>query len=401
MASAPILNAGHEAGDGTGGGAQPARPQDSTRAEIPALDGFRALAICFVMLSHVGLERMVPGQFGVTLFFFLSGYLITTLLRREFLRDGTISLKLFYFRRAVRILPPLAFAVALAAAMSLMGLLRPLYYPGLITDALFLSNYLPLSGVPIGLWSLAVEEHFYFVFPTIALLCFSVGGPRTCAAFCAVACLVTLGVRLFEVARLEDFSNVNFWTHTRLDSILFGALLACWNNPVIDVRDRMPRRWISYALGVLLLAPTFIFRDEVFRQTFRYSIQGIALFVLFNAAIRDAQFARRILDSAPMRRIALLSYTLYLVHSIVIHAAEPWVDQIGTVPAMGGALIASFLVAEGVYRMIERPLAGWRRSVERAWRASQTEAAAKLEPAPFSDSRDTAAAAELAMKSSR
>lgn len=351
---------------------QPDSPLTSAAGEIPALNGFRAIAIWFVMLSHVGMERLVPGQFGVTLFFFLSGYLITSLLRLEFLRTGTISFKSFYFRRAVRILPPLAFAVALAAAMSFTGLLRPLFYPGLISDALFLSNYFPLSGVPIGLWSLAVEEHFYFVFPLVAFLFLSRGGPIACAKFCAVACVFTLGVRLVEVARLEDFAEVNFWTHTRIDSILFGSILACWNNPVIDEDDRLPRKWISYAIGAALLASTFVYRDEAFRQTFRYSVQGLALILIFNAAIRDATFARRLLDSAPMRWVALLSYTLYLVHSLVVEAAKPFAASVGRLPAMGGALLISFAIAWAVFKWIEQPLATWRRQVERGWRSKRT-----------------------------
>lgn len=344
----------------------------SAVGEIPALNGFRAIAIGLVMLSHVGMEQAVPGQFGVTLFFFLSGYLITSLLRREFLRSGTISFKAFYFRRAVRILPPLAFAIALAAAMSAGGLIPPLYYPGLITDALFLSNYMPLSGVPIGLWSLAVEEHFYFLFPLIALVLLTRGGARACAIFCAVACVVTLGVRIFEVSRLEDFTNVNFWTHTRIDSILFGSILAFWNNPVIDGEDRLPGRWQSYVIGLALLAFTFIYRDEAFRQTFRYTMQGVALIFLFNAAIRDARYARRLLDAPALRFVAELSYTLYLVHSLIVRAFKPLAIEYGPIPTMTAALLLSFAIAFLVYRWIEQPLARWRRQVERGWPAKRT-----------------------------
>lgn len=336
--------------------------------DIPALDGFRAIAIWLVMLSHVGAERLVPGQFGVTLFFFLSGYLITTLLRREFNRDATISLKAFYFRRAVRILPPLAFALALAAAMSWAGLLWQLNYPGLLTDALFLSNYLPLSGVPIGLWSLAVEEHFYLIFPFLALLCFARGGAGLCAGVCAAACALVLGVRLVEVARLEDFSQVAVWTHTRIDSILFGAILACWNNPVVDTRDRLPGRWASYAIAMALLAVTFVYREEAFRQTYRYTIQGIALILLFNAAISDERFACRILDHPFMRFTALLSYTLYLIHSLFVAAAQPYATGAWRPLVFGAALGLSFIVAWAVHVMIERPLGSWRRQVERKWR---------------------------------
>ena len=79
---------------------------DTTRFYIPSLDGLRAVSILIVFVSHAGLDS-VPGGFGVTIFFFLSGYLITTLLRREFEADGTIGLGQFYWRRAWRILPPM------------------------------------------------------------------------------------------------------------------------------------------------------------------------------------------------------------------------------------------------------------------------------------------------------
>lgn len=136
------------------------------------------------------------------------------LLRREFIRDGNISLKTFYLRRAVRILPPMYLAIAIAVAFSAAGLTRSVNYPGLSSDFLFLSNYLPLSGVPTGLWSLAVEEHFYVLFPALALLLFRRGSASECAIACALLCVFTLGVRLFEVSTRQDFGDVNFWTHT-------------------------------------------------------------------------------------------------------------------------------------------------------------------------------------------
>src|SRR5690242_16753148 len=74
--------------------------------DIPSLDGFRAAAVTLVFLSHAWTVKWLPGNFGVTVFFFLSGYLITTLLRREFEKSGRISFRAFYLRRALRILPP-------------------------------------------------------------------------------------------------------------------------------------------------------------------------------------------------------------------------------------------------------------------------------------------------------
>src|SRR5438105_2995303 len=74
--------------------------------QIPSLDGIRAVSFLIVFLAHAGLERYVPGYFGLTVFFFLSGFLITTLLRREYDRTGSVSLSHFYLRRILRIFPP-------------------------------------------------------------------------------------------------------------------------------------------------------------------------------------------------------------------------------------------------------------------------------------------------------
>jgi hypothetical protein len=223
---------------------------------IPALDGFRALAIIFVMLSHVGLERLFPGQFGVTLFFFLSGYLITTLLRRELERTGRIDLGGFYLRRAVRILPPLYITILFVLSLNAAGAIPPMKLWAVPFDLVFLSNYFPFSSIPIGLWSLAVEEHFYLGFPLLFLLL----GRRLSFAQCALAflglCAVVLAVRLGEAQRVTDLQQVNFWTHTRLDSILFGSVLALWNNPVADRDDRLPRGVAGYLIAAALLLPT-------------------------------------------------------------------------------------------------------------------------------------------------
>jgi len=344
---------------------------------IPTLDGFRAAAIAIVMLSHMGLGQYAPGRFGVTLFFFLSGYLITTLLRQELTANGRVSFASFYLRRAVRILPPMWLAIGLAVLFSFVGLNRPVNLDGLVFDFGFLSNYVARSGVPIGLWSLAVEEHFYLLFPAVAMAIAARRGAHACAAVCALVCVAVLGVRFAEVARLDDFTNVNFWTHTRLDSILFGAVLALWNNPVIDREDRLPGPLGSYVIGGALLAVSFAVRDEAFRQTLRYTVQGLALILIFNAAIRDQRFAHRLLENAPLRLVAALSYMLYLVHGIFLQATEPLASRIGAPAstAIGLGLAFAFAYASRVW--MEEPLARWRRGIERSWRRER-------QPAPVS-----------------
>ena len=150
---------------------------------IPSLDGIRALAVGLVFAAHAGAGNISPGPLGVTIFFFLSGYLITTLLRMEFEKTGSISLRNFYLRRAFRILPPLYLVLAAAYGLTLLGLLgaQKLRLGACLSQVFFFRDYQILSsgwdgsqtGRPLGtgsLWSLAVEEHFYILFPLCYLV---------------------------------------------------------------------------------------------------------------------------------------------------------------------------------------------------------------------------------------
>lgn len=344
-----------------------AGPFAGTAGLIPALDGFRAIAILIVVLSHVGLEHWVPGQFGVTLFFFLSGYLIATLLRAELQSHGYIHLGRFYLRRVIRIIPPMWIAITLAMVFSRIGLNRPLNQGWLPFDFAFLSNYFPFSGVPIGLWSLAVEEHFYLVFPVVAGLAFTRGGLRNVIALCLIGCMAALALRYGAIASGARPYDLTFLTHTRIDSILFGALLALWNNPVLDPRNRISAGPTGYLIGAAILLVTFAVRDEYFRQTLRFTLQGMGLFVIFNAAIRDRGWAGQLLDSWPLRLIASLSYVIYLVHGIFIEAAKVIAPGLGTVFSVASGLAATFVFAYAARQWLERPLARWRRALEQQW----------------------------------
>jgi peptidoglycan/LPS O-acetylase OafA/YrhL len=160
---------------------------------------------------------------------------------------------------------------------------------------------------------------------------------------------------------------VIFWTHTRLDSILFGSVLALWNNPVSDTKTVTLNRTTGYFLALLLLIPTFAIRDEAFLQTFRYTFQGLGLMALFHTAIRDRGFAWKLLDNAPMRWIAALSYTLYLVHSGMSELFTPLGNR-RAIPAVVAAFGCSFVFALLMRRYVELPIAASRRRVERTMR---------------------------------
>jgi len=109
---------------------------------IHSLDGLRAVAIMIVFLSHAGLSHIVPGLFGVTVFFFLSGYLITTLLRMECERHGRANLRQFFLRRSLRILPPFYLILGLIAAFTAYNVLPGGYHGQALTaQAIFAAKY--------------------------------------------------------------------------------------------------------------------------------------------------------------------------------------------------------------------------------------------------------------------
>lgn len=143
--------------------------------KIPSLDGLRAVAIAIVLWGHAGFPTLIRESTGVTVFFFLSGYLITTLMRAEADKRGRVSLKNFYLRRVLRIFPSLYLVLAGAFALSVLGLIPNGMTPGgVASSATFLSNYFIIfegrDGLPGGmnaLWSLAVEKHYYLLFPLL------------------------------------------------------------------------------------------------------------------------------------------------------------------------------------------------------------------------------------------
>ncbi|MEO5494544.1 MAG: acyltransferase [Sphingomonas sp.] len=329
----------------------------------PVLDGFRALAILIVMVSHAGLGKFVPGGFGVTIFFFLSGYLITSLLRIEAANTGKIDIPAFYMRRTIRIFPPLYITGGIVAALCINGMLdNSISGQMVLLDGLFLTNYSHLTldnfgqSLPMPLWSLDVEEHFYLIFSTVFALVVGRLAPAKAAMWCAIACGAILMVRVANVVLLSDFSQNYYWSHTRMDSILFGCVLAMWNNPAIDRDAWRPKLWhVGAALVTLVLC--LVVRNPVFRETIRYTLQGIALFVLFAAALQNKGIVARVLGSTPLRWIALISYTLYLIHLPLLLIFYRYQVPGAALFGIAAAVIYSTLM----YLAVERPLGEWRR----------------------------------------
>ena len=199
---------------------------------IPSLDGIRAISVLIVVFAHSGLESLVPGGLGVTIFFFLSGYLISTLMLTENERTGGISIFNFYARRVFRLMPPLIVTLAIAYGLTYSGWLAGgITSKGLAAQLLYFANYYglffdPGNTIPNGtgiLWSLAVEEHFYIIYPILlTLLLRSALGPRGIGALLGIVCVAVLAWRIHLAQSPHFFSDRTYYgSDTRIDSIIY------------------------------------------------------------------------------------------------------------------------------------------------------------------------------------
>jgi peptidoglycan/LPS O-acetylase OafA/YrhL len=255
-------------------------------------------------------------------------------------------------------------------------------------QALFLSNYYQIfefnahaahgTGV---LWSLAVEQHFYLFFPALFILL-----QRTLrtavarASALAALCAATLAWRIIAFGNFESLfgeadpliaANYCYMaTECRLDATLFGCILGIVGNPHLD-RSRFGDlfwTWVATPLSLLVVLATFLVNDEAFRQTWRYTIQSLALMPVFVAAVRCARHPLfRWLSFGPLRFIGVLSYPLYLVHEIVVCNFVLWFPHTTRLQQLvngSAALAVSFALALAIYWGLEKRLPALRRKLQ-------------------------------------
>jgi peptidoglycan/LPS O-acetylase OafA/YrhL len=308
---------------------------------VPELDGVRGLAIVLVLIGHLFNAYMPEAAgVGVSLFFVLSGYLITGILVAERRATGSIHLGNFYLRRARRLLPPLviflvAFAVVAAIADWPAGRIARATLPVLFYSA----NWSGAVGWGVTdfmahTWSLSVEEQFYLGWPLIIPLVLAFRWPWTMALALAAA---VIGTRYFVVQVLNVPADP-IYTLLRYDEILLGCVLAL-------------ARWrFTSVVGVLaLLAIFFLSSQSGMRVGWNHAGYLFIAFLCF-ILVGAAHSLSNLFSWAPLRHMGRISYTTYLWHFPIWWATQnPWLT-----------LVASLLIAELSWRLIELPILGGR-----------------------------------------
>ncbi len=334
---------------------------------IPSLDGLRALAIAGVLASKAAhtpgfpeahwLRRLCDqGTVGVDLFFVISGFLITTLLIGERAKTGTVSLIGFYQRRALRILPAyvallwVLFGLALHERITL----APIDWWTTLT---YTVNFAPRSSWDVGhIWSLSVEEHFYLVWPCVALFC----SPRSMGLWALAGCVIPPLLRAAIVlGRPEWAPTTELWTPYRCDTIAWGCLLAtALHNP--HAKGWLDRAvsggwWWCVPLAVLAAACRLSSFTK-FGLIPGYTIKAACLaWLVWGTVRRHEQWFGRILNARPLVDIGVLSYSLYLWHRVFLRpeSAGAWFEfPLNVLPVFAAAWVS--------WWVIENPFLAWK-----------------------------------------
>lgn len=352
----------------------------------PPLDGLRAVAVLLVLGFHLRLGNVPSlegGFFGVDIFFVLSGFLITSILLREWDDTGAIHLGRFYIRRALRLLPALfTFVVALALfthvirpeLASFLDLRMAGWALGYGLNWLIaLGHVADLSRVVIThVWSLCVEEHFYLLWPFAlrAMLGAGLGRGRIAILLALVAAgSALLRAGLWDSAAVwPSFLRCYFATDTRADGLMIGCLLAMLASMGALPENRIARGSLAMA-GALVLAVMSVSASILSPFMYRggLTIVAVATAAVMMALIRPSRPVAAWMGCAVMVWIGRLSYSLYLWHVVTFYFGGMWADRMGLALPIRLLLMVggAFALASLSYYGVERPFLRWKESFAR------------------------------------
>lgn len=342
----------------------------------PDIDGLRAIAVLGVLIFHC-FPSVLPGGFaGVDVFFVISGYLITNILLKD-CQNNQFGLWRFYSRRIRRIFPALLTCLASAWLLG-YALLTPSELKELarsiVHSAYFANNFLLVSQAGyfdthadlkplLHLWSLAVEEQFYIVWPWLILFAFK---------FAAAGRWLIVVLGIFSLGACLVMTSINpikafFLPQYRAWELMLGAIVALHGTRIHALLNNLlPRQWFA-PLGVVLITFTYIGisgNDPFPGWRAMIPTVGAALIILSQP---DSPFSSTVMASKPAVGIGLISYPLYLWHWLVLSFARILYDHL-TAPILAFLILLSVALAWATYRVVEIPLrqGNWSTKTHRA-----------------------------------
>ena len=350
------------------------------RRYITGLDGIRAIAVIMVLAYHLKLALFKSGFLGVTVFFVLSGYLITGILISEVEEEGTIDLKNFWLRRIRRLVPAvMSMAVVIIFVSAVVN--RVIFTKGckdFLASVLGFNNwwqifnkvsYFEAAGVPSPFthcWSLAIETQFYLIYPLILLGIYKLaksrgeGRAKRGLLFAGVTLLlalisVILMIVLFDPQ--QDVSRVYYGTDTRAFSLLFGALLAIlWDYRMVPRRLSASVNMVlgSVSFAVLLVMTIAINGSSNFWYRGGQFVGTILTVLVIYIVLGRKTWLSRFLSNPVLKWIGDRSYSIYLWHYPIILLISKGIKASWWITLI--EIVLSVVLAELSYRFIETPI---------------------------------------------
>ena len=350
------------------------------RRYITGLDGIRAIAVIMVLAYHLKLALFKSGFLGVTVFFVLSGYLITGILISEVEEEGTIDLKNFWLRRIRRLVPAvMSMAVVIIFVSTVVN--RVIFTKGckdFLASVLGFNNwwqifnkvsYFEAAGVPSPFthcWSLAIETQFYLIYPLILLGIYKLaksrgeGRAKRGLLFAGVTLMlalisVILMIVLFDPQ--QDASRVYYGTDTRAFSLLFGALLAIlWEYRMVPRRFSASVNMVlgSVSFAVLLVMTIAINGSSNFWYRGGQFVGTILTVLVIYTVLGRKTWLSRFLSNPVLKWIGDRSYSIYLWHYPIILLISKGIKASWWITLI--EIVLSVVLAELSYRFIETPI---------------------------------------------
>ena len=353
---------------------------------IPVLDGLRALSILLVLLSHSTIyDQPTPwllemgihcGETGVAVFFVISGYLITSLLLKEEKKNGRISLSGFYTRRVLRIFPAYYFYLLVIGTLSFSGTIPRLPVPDYVASFIFVRNLVGHAHETAHLWSLALEEQFYFLWPSILVF---VRPPQRLRITIGIIIAISVWRSTLVALSAVDVGALYMRTDLRFDSLLVGCVLALLRADN-GFRERIAQfqHWPGASVcGPALLAGwvTYIHRLPGGGALATLGTALLIAFVVNWLLENPTSIIDRLLSVPVLLFIGRLSFSLYLWQQLYLGPAL----KIGTIRSFPFSLVAAIASAGFSYFLVERPFL----ALKRRWYGSTVPATIKVGPTPF------------------
>jgi peptidoglycan/LPS O-acetylase OafA/YrhL len=419
-------------GTATGDGAVGADPAPATSEDgaarpkfrlgnRPPLTGFRAFALTTVLVYHSNFHTWPGSWIAIQMFFVLSGFLITAMLAAEGDRNGRVSLKSFYARRAARLLPPLVLTIGLIliyAAFVHVAEASTRVWGDSFAALFYYADYRqafghePFFGYLAQTWSLSIEEQFYVIWSVLIVTSVALRKRALAYTFATAGLAFSIGDRLWQAYRAPHFNDAVFTRiyyafDTRADALFLGCLLGLlatdgylsnWGRWGKQLLGTAAVASVGFLIWILYNAPLFQERMVVFWIP---ATTVASALIIVHFVINSKGIGARFVGLGVFVFLGDLTYTLYLVHWPVYLAIQPNGTHWGYWPTELLRLAIIFTIAIASWFLMEKPLMRWRqRSAARGLGPSPAESTA-AQPTERSDSASPLSTTKTAMSPTR